>query len=103
MEIIIVLHVVFALSTIARMCSHPNLFQGFIYQDKNLSCGQHKQEMLNQLRELAKSEPSIKQDLDPLARLHNVADENEQDFTVQHLLRASKHDGDHGTRRGHEV
>jgi len=59
--------------------------------------------MLNQLRELAKSEPSIKQDLDPLARLHNVADENEQDFTVQHLLRASKHDGGHGTCRGHEV
>ena len=59
--------------------------------------------MLNQLRELGKSEPSVALDLDPLAGLHNVADENEEDFRVQHLLRASQRDGDHGAGRGHEV
>lgn len=72
-------------------------------KDKNLSCGQHKQEMLNQLHELRKSEPHVALDLDPLARLHNVADENEEDFRVQHLLRASQCDGDHGAGRGHEA
>lgn len=72
-------------------------------KDRNLSCGQHKHEMLNQLRELAKSEPAIKEDSDPLARLHSLADENEEDFRVEHMFRAYQHDEERTTLRGHEA
>lgn len=31
----------------------------FLIQNRNASCGQHKEEVLQQLRELAKSEPTL--------------------------------------------
>lgn len=80
-----------------------NFFYGSIYQDRNLSCGQHKHEILRQLRELAKSEPVITQDANPLARHHSMRDEDERDYGLQHMIGAYQHDEEQPTIGGNEV
>ncbi|KAL9228136.1 hypothetical protein vseg_003748 [Gypsophila vaccaria] len=52
-------------------------------KDRNSSCGQHKQEILRQLCELAKSEPVVNQDSDP------HVDHHHQDISsLQHQAQA---------------
>lgn len=74
-----------------------------IYQDRNLSCGQRKHEILYQLRELAKSEPGIQQDVKPRVNHHTVADEDEKDSSIQHKFQTYQHDEEHPTFNGNEV
>ncbi|XP_074278905.1 zinc finger protein CONSTANS-LIKE 13 [Silene latifolia] len=71
-------------------------------KDRNLSCGQHKQEMLRQLCELAKLEPDIKQGSNPFINHHLEADEN-QDFRVQDQVQAYKRDEEHPIFLGSEA
>nr|QTY32126.1 BBX transcription factor [Oxybasis rubra] len=72
-------------------------------KDRNLSCGQHKHEILHQLRELAKSEPGIKQDVNPLVMHHFVADEDKKDSMVKHKIQAYQHDEEHSKLQGNEA
>lgn len=72
-------------------------------KDRNLSCGKHKQEIVRQLRELAKSGRNIKQDLDPFLRNHNVSAETGKDSSTQHLFEACQHDEKHATLQGQKA
>lgn len=73
-------------------------------KDWNSSCGQHKQEILHQLRKLAKSEPIKEQDSVALVNKHHTkADETEKDFRVPQVVRAFQHDEKPSTLRGHEA
>ena len=74
-----------------------------ISQDRNLSCGQHKREILHQLCELAKAEPNTQQDTNPPIRHHMVADEDEKDSRVHQKIRVSQRDDEHNTYEGNEV
>jgi len=67
-----------------------------------LSCGRHKQEILCQLRELAKSGPTVKQDLDPLLRNQNISDETGKNSTEQQLFGACQPEK-HATLQGQQV
>ncbi|KNA20601.1 hypothetical protein SOVF_050830 [Spinacia oleracea] len=71
-------------------------------KDRNLSCGQRKHEILYQLRELAKSEPGIQQDVKPRVNHHTVADEDEKDSSIQHKFQTYQHDEEHPTFNGNE-
>lgn len=73
-----------------------------ISQDRNVSCGQHKREILRQLCELAKAEPSTQQDTNPPIRHHIVADE-EKDSIVHQKIRVSQRDDEPNTYEGNEV
>uniref|UniRef100_A0A7C8ZXU4 CCT domain-containing protein n=1 Tax=Opuntia streptacantha TaxID=393608 RepID=A0A7C8ZXU4_OPUST len=69
---------------------------------RNLSCGRHKQEILCQLRELAKSGPTVKQDLDPLLRNQNISDETGKNSTEQQLFGACQPEK-HATLQGQQA
>ncbi|XP_021763086.1 zinc finger protein CONSTANS-LIKE 13-like [Chenopodium quinoa] len=72
-------------------------------KDRNLSCGQHKHEILHQLRALAKLEPVIKQDVNPLYMHQFVADEDERDSMLQHKIQAHQCNEEHSTFQGNEA
>lgn len=72
-------------------------------KDRNLSCGKHKQEILHQLRELAKSGHNVKQDLDPFLRNQNVSDETGKDSNTQHLFGGCQHDEKRATLQGQKA
>ncbi|CAO2839649.1 unnamed protein product [Amaranthus hypochondriacus] len=71
-------------------------------KDRNVSCGQHKREILRQLCELAKAEPSTQQDTNPPIRHHIVADE-EKDSIVHQKIRVSQRDDEPNTYEGNEA
>lgn len=52
----------------------------FFYQNRNASCGQHKDEILQQLRELAKSEPTLsfgKTDVEAIVGFQSLIPDND--------------------------
>lgn len=52
----------------------------FFYQNRNASCGQHKDEILKQLRELAKSEPTLsfgKTDVEAIVGFQSLIPDND--------------------------
>lgn len=71
-------------------------------KDRNVSCGQHKHEMLHQLRELAKLEPGIPQDAYPRVRHHIAADEDEKDSSIEHKIQPYQQDEEHPLFQGNE-
>ncbi|KAK9726221.1 hypothetical protein RND81_05G199300 [Saponaria officinalis] len=71
-------------------------------KDRNSSCGQHKQEILRQLCELAKSDPIVNQDSD--RHVDHLIDAGEnKDFIEQHQVQSCGHDEEHTILRGDEA